>query len=90
MTLSSLEALPKPRLKALLEHFAVIEAPREPRRVAHPLPEALLLVVCGTICDCEDYDAWPAAGLVDTEIRCFMEPEGRNAEAKEVQPRVQA
>jgi predicted transposase YbfD/YdcC len=31
--------------------------PRDPRRVAHPLPEVLLLVVCGTICDCDDYDA---------------------------------
>ncbi len=32
---------------------------------------------------------WPAAGLVDTEIRCFDLSESRNAE-KEVQPRVQA
>lgn len=32
---------------------------------------------------------WPAAGLVDTEIRCFHLSESRNAE-KEVQPRVQA
>jgi hypothetical protein len=35
----------KPRLRALLDHFAVIEDPREPWRVAHPLPEVLLLVV---------------------------------------------
>ena len=34
--------------------------------------------------------AWPAAGLVDTEIRCFREPEGQDAEEKEFQPRVQA
>jgi hypothetical protein len=32
---------------------------------------------------------WPAAGLADTEIRCFHLSESRNAE-KEVQPRVQA
>jgi predicted transposase YbfD/YdcC len=54
------------RLKALLEHFAVIEDPREPWRVAHPLPEVLLLVVCGTIADCDDYDtiaAWGEAHL---------------------------
>ena len=24
--------------------------------MAHPLPEALLLVACGTIADCEDYE----------------------------------
>jgi len=51
----------KSRLAALLEHFSAIEDPREPWRVAHPLPEVLLLVVCGTIADCDDYDhiaAW--------------------------------
>lgn len=56
----------KSRLRALLEHFAVIEDPREPWRVAHPLPEVLLLVVCGTIADCDDYDhiaAWGEAHL---------------------------
>lgn len=45
MTLATLEGFEKPRLKALLEHFASIEDPREPWRVAHPLPEVLLLVV---------------------------------------------
>jgi len=54
------------RLGALLDHFSVIEDPREPWRVAHPLPEVLLLVVCGTIADCDDYDhiaAWGEAHL---------------------------
>jgi predicted transposase YbfD/YdcC len=66
MSLSLVESLPKSRLKALVDHFAQIEDPREPWRVAHPLPEVLLLVVCGTICDCEDYDliaAWGEAHL---------------------------
>ena len=66
MPLTVLEGFEKPRLKALLEHFSVIEDPREPWRVAHPLPEVLLLVVCGTICDCDDYDSiadWGAAHL---------------------------
>jgi predicted transposase YbfD/YdcC len=51
-------ALPaeKSRLRALLDHFAVIDDPREQWRVAHPLPEVLLLVVCGTIADCDDYE----------------------------------
>jgi predicted transposase YbfD/YdcC len=50
----------------LLDHFAVIEDPREPWRVAHPLPEVLLLAVCGTIADCDDYEgiaAWGEAHL---------------------------
>lgn len=51
----------KSRLRALLDHFSEIKDPREPWKVAHPLPEVLLLVVCGTISDCDDYDhiaAW--------------------------------
>lgn len=40
MPLAALEGFEKPRLKALLEHFASIEDPREPWRVAHPLPES--------------------------------------------------
>jgi len=56
MSLSVLVAPEKSRLRALLEHFAVIEDPREPWRVAHPLPEVLLLAVCGTIADCDDYE----------------------------------
>jgi predicted transposase YbfD/YdcC len=56
----------KSRLRALLDHFAVIDDPREPWRVAHPLPEVLLLVVCGTIADCDDYEgiaSWGEAHL---------------------------
>jgi predicted transposase YbfD/YdcC len=56
MSLAVLESVPRSRLKVLLDHFAQIEDPREGWRVAHPLSEVLLLVVCGTICDCEDYD----------------------------------
>ena len=52
----------KSRLKALLDHFSVIEDPRDPWRVAYPLPEILLLAVCGTIADCEDYEAIAAWG----------------------------
>ena len=56
MILAGLEFAEKSRLRALLDHFAVIEDPREPWRVAHPLAEVLLLVVCGTIADCDDYE----------------------------------
>jgi predicted transposase YbfD/YdcC len=51
----------RPRLRSLLDHFALIEDSREAWRVAHPLPEVLLLVVCASIASCDDFDdiaAW--------------------------------
>ncbi len=54
------------RLAALLDHFAIVEDPRDLRRISHRLDEILLLVVCGTIADCDDYEdiaAWGAAHL---------------------------
>lgn len=62
MTVGVSEFGEKSRLRALLDHFGRIEDPREAWRVAHPLPEVLLLVVCGTIADCDDYDAIAAWG----------------------------
>lgn len=62
MSLMILESLPKSSLKALLVHLGEIDDPREPWRVAHPLCEVLLLVVCATICDCDHYDAIAAWG----------------------------
>jgi len=56
MSLQAEDFSQKSRLRALLEHFALIEDDRESWRVAHPLPEVLLLVVCGTIADCDDFD----------------------------------
>jgi hypothetical protein len=44
------------RLRALLDHFPRIEDSRDVRRVAHPLAEILLLAVCGTMADCDDYE----------------------------------
>lgn len=46
----------KPRLRLLLDHFALIKDDRDPWRVAHPLPEVLLLVVCGTIAAGDDFE----------------------------------
>lgn len=46
----------RPRLRVLLDHFASLEDDRESWRVAHPLPEVLLLAVCGTIGACDDFD----------------------------------
>lgn len=56
----------KSRLAILLDHFATLDDPRDVRRISHPLAEILLLVVCGTIADCDDYDhiaAWGEAHL---------------------------
>ena len=66
MSLAFADFEEKSRLRALLDHFSIIEDPREAWRVAHPLPEVLLLVVCGTIADCDDFDAialWGEAHL---------------------------
>jgi DDE_Tnp_1-associated len=52
----------KSRLWALLDHFSAVADLREPWRVAHPLPEVLLLVVCATIADCDDYGTIAAWG----------------------------
>ncbi len=55
---SSSEGIVTPRrLKRLLHHFSRIADVREPCRVAYKLSEILLLAVCGTIADCDDYDA---------------------------------
>ena len=56
------EICSKSRLGALLEHFATIGDPPDVRRILHPLSEILLLVVCATIADCDDYDAITAWG----------------------------
>ena len=56
----------KPRLRALLDHLSVIDDPRDVRRIAHRLDAVLLLVVCGTMADCDDYEgiaAWGKAHL---------------------------
>jgi hypothetical protein len=46
----------KPRLRRLLDHFSAMVAPRAQWRGAYPLPEVLLLVVCGPIASCDDDD----------------------------------
>jgi predicted transposase YbfD/YdcC len=59
-------SLPKPRLAALLDHFAAIEEVREPWRVMYPLREVLFLVVCATVANCDDYEDivdWGGANL---------------------------
>lgn len=60
------DSLPRSSVKALLLHLGEVDDPRDPWRVAHPLSEVLLLVVCATVCDCDDCDAiadWGEANL---------------------------
>ena len=55
------EEAPRARLALLLKHFSQIDDDREPWRVVYPLPEVLLLLTCGTIASCDDFDdivAW--------------------------------
>src|SRR5438105_3133921 len=66
MSLVVLDLAEKSRLRALLDHFALIDDPREPWRVAHPLPEVCCSSCGGTIADCDDYEGiaeWGEAHL---------------------------
>ena len=45
-----------PRRQSLLAHFSQIKDSRQPCKVMYPLNEVLLLVVCGTMAACDDYD----------------------------------
>ena len=40
---------------SLIEHFAALEDPRQAWKVVHPLPEVLLLVLCGTLAGAEGF-----------------------------------
>jgi predicted transposase YbfD/YdcC len=51
-----MDGLTDPHRRSLLDHFSAVPDPRQAWRVAHPLPEVLLLVVCGTIAANDDYD----------------------------------
>jgi len=48
--------LPRAQLRLLLDEFSRIDDDREPCKVMYPLNEVLFLVVCGTICSCDDFD----------------------------------
>lgn len=40
---------------ALLDHFSALSDPRQARKVIYPLPEVLLLVLCGTIAGAQNF-----------------------------------
>jgi predicted transposase YbfD/YdcC len=68
MDLPAPELGERSRLRVLLDHLAIIADDREPHRVAYPLCEILLLAVCGTIADCDDYDAIADWGVEHLEF----------------------
>ena len=39
----------------LLAHFSALEDPRQSGKVLYPLPEILLVVLCGTLSGCDDF-----------------------------------
>ena len=41
--------------KTFLDHFSALEDPRQAWKVVYPLPEILLLVLCGTLAGAEDF-----------------------------------
>ena len=52
--------------KALLNHFSALEDPRQAWKVVYPLPEILLIVLCGTLAGAEDFveiERWAAKKL---------------------------
>jgi len=62
------EEIPRDRLALLLQHFSKIEDEREPWRVLYPLADVMLLVVCGTICSCDDFDDIVAWGTLHLDF----------------------
>jgi predicted transposase YbfD/YdcC len=48
--------VPRDRLALLLEELSKIEDDREPCKIMYPIGEVLFLIVCGTICSCDDFD----------------------------------
>lgn len=62
------EEVPRDRLALLLKHFSEIGDEREPWRVLYPLSEVLLLVVCATICSCDDFDDVAAWGRLNLDF----------------------
>ena len=55
---------------SLLDHFAALSDPRQAWKVVYPLPEVLLLLLCGTLAGAEDFVEIRRWGVVH---RAFLE-----------------
>jgi predicted transposase YbfD/YdcC len=51
--------------RSLIDHFAVLADPRQSWKVVYPLPEVLLLVLCGTLAGAEDFVEIRRWGMVN-------------------------
>ena len=40
---------------ALLDHFSALDDPRQSWKVLYPLPEVLLVILCGTLAGADDF-----------------------------------
>jgi len=57
-----------PAGRSLIEHFAALKDPRQSWKVLYPLPEILLLVLCGTLAGAEDFVEIRRWGMVNQEL----------------------
>ncbi len=58
---------------SLIEHFAALADPRQSWKVLYPLPEVLLLVLCGTLAGAEDFVEVRRWGVVNLDfLRRFL------------------
>ena len=62
-----------PARPSLIEHFAALEDPRQSWKVLYPLPEVLLLALCGTLAGAEDFVEIRRWGVVHQDfLRRFL------------------
>jgi hypothetical protein len=47
--------MPASAAPSFLEHFALLDDPRQAGKVLYPLPEILLLLLCATIAGADDF-----------------------------------
>jgi hypothetical protein len=66
---ASMDLVARPRLRVLMDQVALLEDNRESRRIAHPLPEWLLLV-CGLIGAGVQFFARSSGGVSTTVHSC--------------------
>lgn len=62
---------------SLIDHFAALDDPRQSGKVLYPMPEILLVVLCGTLAGAEDFvemRRW--AGVNHAFLRRFLPYEG--------------
>jgi hypothetical protein len=73
MDASPYESAHSSGLRLLLDHFSRIEDKRSPESVAHKLNEVLLVCVCGTIAECDSFEAISDWGQAHVEfLRRFL------------------